>query len=75
MSIWPQKAFVDVRAEYFKHILCKIQEQFRQNVIDLYSCFNEMQGLYENFIKNSKTLEDHHYWIRVGRTGLEQVRG
>ena len=49
-------SFVDVRPEDFKHVLYKIQEEFRQNVIDLYSCFDEMQGLYEKFIKHSKTL-------------------
>ena len=44
-------------------------------MIDLYSFFDEMQGLYEKFIKHSKTLEDHHHRMRVACTALEQVRG
>ena len=38
-------SFVDLRLEDFKQVLCKIHKEFRQAVIDLYSCFNEMQGL------------------------------
>ena len=34
-----------------------------------------MKGQYQNFIKHSKTLEDHHHRMRVACTGLEQVRG
>ena len=54
-------SFVDVRPDDFKHILRKIHEEFRQAVIDLYSYFYEMQGMYDKFIKHSETLEDHHY--------------
>ena len=38
-------SFVDVRPEDFKHVLCKIHEEFRQAVIDFYNYFDEMQGL------------------------------
>ena len=43
-------------------------------MIDLYSCFDEMQGPYEKFIKHSKTIEDHHHRMRVAFNALEQVR-
>ena len=33
------------------------------------------QGIYKKFIKNSKTLEDHHHRMRVACIALEQVRG
>ena len=41
----------------------------------MYSCFDEMQGVYEKFIKHSETLEDHHHRMRGASTALEQVRG
>ena len=44
-------------------------------MIDLYSCFDEMQGLYKKFIKHSKTLGDHYHWMRATSTTLEQVKG
>ena len=44
-------------------------------MIDLYSCFNEMQCLYEKFIKHSENLEGHHHRMRATSTALEQVRG
>ena len=68
-------SFVDVRPEDFKPVLCKIEEEFGKNVIDLYIYFDEMQGLYEKFIKHSKTIEDHHHLMRVAFSALEQVRG
>ena len=43
-------------------------------MIYLYSCFDEMKGMYENFINHSKTLEDHHHRMRVACNALEQVR-
>ena len=64
-----------MRPKDFKHVLCKIQEEFRQNVIDLYSCFDDMQGMYEKFIKHSKTLDGQHHRMRVAFSALEQVRG
>ena len=67
-------SFVNVRPDDFKHVLYKIQKEFRQAVIDLYSCCNEMQGLYEKFIKHSKTLVDHYHRMRAASTALEQVR-
>ena len=44
-------------------------------MIDLYSYFDEMQCLYEKFIKHSKTLKGHHHRMRATSTALEQVRG
>ena len=44
-------------------------------MIYLYSYFDEMQGLYDKFIKHSETLEDHHHRMRETSTALEQVRG
>ena len=45
--------------EDFKQVLCKLQEEFRQDVIDLYTSFDEMQGLYHKFNKHFETVEDH----------------
>ena len=44
-------------------------------MIDLYTCFDEMQGLYDKFSKHSKTLEDHHHWLRKESTTLDRVSG
>ena len=44
-------------------------------MIDLYNCFNEMQGLYEKFIKHSKNLGDHYHRMREVSSTLEQVIG
>ena len=44
-------------------------------MIDLYTCFDEMQGLLDKFTKHSKTLEDHHDRMRETSTALEQVTG
>ena len=54
-------SFVDVKPGDFKQVLFKIHEEFRQVVIDSYSCFDEMQVLYDKFIKHSETLEGHHH--------------
>ena len=51
-------SFVDVRPEDFKQVLCKIHKEFRQAVIDLYSCFNEMQGMYD-------MLESYFPFIKI----------
>ena len=42
-------------------------------MIDLYTYFDEMQGLYDKFSKHFETVEDHHDWIRNTSTALEQV--
>ena len=44
-------------------------------MIYFYNYFDEMQGLYNKFIKHSETLEDHHHRMRATSTSLEQVRG
>ena len=44
-------------------------------MIDLYNYFDEMQGMYNRFIKHSETLEDHHRRMRAASIALEQVRG
>ena len=44
-------------------------------MIDLYTCFDEMKGLYDKFSKHSKTVEEQHDWIRKASTALEQVTG
>ena len=44
-------------------------------MIYLYTCFVEMQGLYEKFSKHSSTVEDHHDQMRKASTALEQVTG
>ena len=59
--------------EDFKQVLCKLQEEFRQDVIDLYTSFDEMQGLYDKFSKHFETVEDHHDRIRKAFAALEQV--
>ena len=50
-----------------------MQEKFRHVVIDLYTSFDEMQGLYDKFRKNFETVEDHHDRIRKAYTALQQV--
>ena len=62
--------FLDMTPEDFKQVLCKLQEEFRQDVIDLYTSFDEMQGLYEKFNKNFETVEDHHDRIRKASAAL-----
>ena len=59
--------------EDFKQVLCKLQEEFRQAVIDLYTCFDEMQGLYDKFSKHSEPVEDHHDRIRKASVALQKV--
>ena len=44
-------------------------------MIDLYTCFDEMKGLYGNFTKHSETLEDHHDHMRAASTNLVEVIG
>ena len=44
-------------------------------MIDGYSYFDEIQGLYDKFIKHSETLEDHHHRMRATSIALDQVRG
>ena len=44
-------------------------------MIDMYTCFNEMQGLYESFDKHSETLETHHDRLRKASMAFEQVMG
>ena len=41
--------FLEMTPEDFKQVLCKLQEEFRHAVIDLYTSFDEMQGLYDKF--------------------------
>ena len=65
--------FLDMKPEDFKQGVCKLQEEFRQDVIDLYTSFDEMQELYNKFSKHFETVEDHHDWIRKTSATLEQV--
>ena len=44
-------------------------------MIDLYTSFDDMQGLYEKFRKHFETVEDHHDQIRKTYVALEQVTG
>ena len=44
-------------------------------MVDLYTYFNEMKGLYEEFDKYSRTLETHHDHIRTTSLYFEQVTG
>ena len=42
---------------------------------DLYTYFNEMQGLYDKFTKHSETLEGNHDIMRATSMAFEQVAG
>ena len=42
-------------------------------MIDLYTCFDDMQGLYDKFSNHSETLEDHHDRMRRESIALEKV--
>ena len=66
---------MDVTPEDFKQVFCKVHQDFRRAVIDLYTCFDEMQVLYDKFSKHSETVEDHHHWMRKASTSIEQVTG
>ena len=39
-------------------------------MIDLYTSFDEMQGLYDKFRKHFETVEDHHDQIRKASASL-----
>ena len=56
--------FLDMTCEDFKQVLGKLQEEFRQAVIYLYTYFDEMQGLYDKYNKHFETIEDHHDRIK-----------
>ena len=62
--------FLDMTPEDFKQVLYKLQEEFRQVVIDLYNSFDEMHGLYDKFSKHFETIEDHHDWIKKESVAL-----
>ena len=47
-----------------------MQEEFQQAVIDLYTSFYEMQGLYDKFSKYFETVEDHHDQTRKASATL-----
>ena len=49
--------FLDMTLKDFKQVLCKLQEEFQQAVIDLYTSFDEMQVLYDKFSKHFETVE------------------
>ena len=66
-------SFLDLTPKDFKQVLYKVHEEFQQAVIDLYTSFDEMQGLYDKFSKHFETVEDHHDRIRKASTSLEQV--
>ena len=69
------RCFLDMILEYFKQVLCKLQEEIWHTVIDLYTCFDEMQGLYDKFTKHCETIEDHHHRMRAASTTLVKVTG
>ena len=48
--------FLDLTPEDFKQVLCKLQEEFWQDVIDLYTSFDEMQELYNKFSKHFEAV-------------------
>ena len=50
-----------------------MHQELRQSMVDLYTCFNEMQGLYEEFDKHSEILKTHHDCMRETYTAFEQV--
>ena len=65
--------FLDMTPDDFKQVLYKLQEEFQQAMIDLYTSFDEMQELYNKFSKHFETVEDHHDWIRKASAALDQV--
>ena len=65
--------FLDMTPKDFKQVLYKLQEEFRQAAIDLYTSFDEMQGLYDKFSKHFETVEDHQDGIKKAYAALEQV--
>ena len=42
-------------------------------MVYMYTCFNEIQGLYEELNKHSETLKTHHDCMRAESMAFEQV--
>ena len=66
-------SFSNLTPEEFKQVLCRVHEYFRQAMVNLYTCFDEMQGLYNSFRKHFETLETHHDQRKATSRYFEQV--
>ena len=50
-----------------------MHQEFQQAMANLYTCFDEIQGLYDKFTKHYETLKAHHDHMRATSTTFEQV--
>ena len=66
-------SFSSLTAEEFKNVLCKVHQEFLQVMVNLYTCFDEMQGLYNSFRQHLETLESHHDQTKATSRDFEHV--
>ena len=66
-------SFSNLTLEEFKKVLCKVHQEFCQFMVNLYTCFDEMQGLYNSFRQHSKTLKTIHDQRKSTSRAFEHV--
>ena len=53
-------SFSKFTGEEFKHLACRIHDDFHQEMVSMFEGFNETQELYNAFERQSDILHDHN---------------